>query len=772
MKFSGSVFCGALAVAVVFAEEAPALEFEGPEVVKLDWSVRALRVADLNGDGLTDLAVINNDLGKIELLSQTGEEDGPEPLKRQRPGNRWEPVLEDAFFSIEGVDVGFAAFDLAIGDLDGDGLADLAYTAKETPLTIRYQEEDGAWTRQAEFDVFEALGWPGTILVDDLDADGLAELVVMALDALYVFRPDGEGVLAAPAAYPLAGENPFNLLARDVDGDGAKDLVYITANGQQSLVLRLQSADGAFGPELRFPLDRPVRRVADLPGKDEGGVLFASVDARAGTLEFFRLRQAGDESRADAYLKLHPEVYPILKKGRESARYALGDIDGDGWEDLVVSNPGAAELSLFLQNDGHFAPSRGFPSFSKISSLTAGRFLGEKQASVVVISAEEKSLGISRLTDSGRLSFPAEINFGRGDPLVCAAVDPDGDGRDELALLTRESGEYRMFLLRAEKRGRGESDWEVLSEVELPGVRREPVGIRVTDIYGEAGQGMIVLVPREAPVLLRSGRAAPFDFEPFAVDSALRQNLLKDVSESRLSSVDLDGDGVNELVVCRPGYARVVRVVGDGLEMVDQFNARRSDDNVAAAIPLESDDGLERLLFFVSGEGELQTLRRDEDGVLRYQHSLEVGALDLLQWFRLTRPDGAPGPLLFAGEDRFWTLREGGDRWEREIEGRYETDLEDVSYSNLEGADFDGDGGVDLLVVDGKSHLVEILGHDGEFWVSRVFWEVFEQNLHYQGRKGGNFEPRETVTGDFNGDGRHDFAFLVHDRVLVYTRAE
>ncbi|MFO8027429.1 MAG: VCBS repeat-containing protein, partial [Opitutales bacterium] len=44
--------------------------FAPPEVVKLDWSTRAMTPADLDGDGLKDLAVVNNDAGKIELLYQ------------------------------------------------------------------------------------------------------------------------------------------------------------------------------------------------------------------------------------------------------------------------------------------------------------------------------------------------------------------------------------------------------------------------------------------------------------------------------------------------------------------------------------------------------------------------------------------------------------------------------------------------------------------------------------------------------------------------------
>ena len=51
-----------------------------------------------------------------------------------------------------------------------------------------------------------------------------------------------------------------------------------------------------------------------------------------------------------------------------------------------------------------------------------------------------------------------------------------------------------------------------------------------------------------------------------------------------------------------------------------------------------------------------------------------------------------------------------------------------------------------------------------------MFWQVFEQNLHYQGRSGSPFEPRQVVIADLTGDGKPDFAFLAHDRILYYPQ--
>ena len=77
IKFS---FCVALAVAV-FVWPWPAAEkghrtclgFTGPEIYPIDDRIGLLHAADLDGDGLNDLVVVNNLRSKINLLyNQTG----------------------------------------------------------------------------------------------------------------------------------------------------------------------------------------------------------------------------------------------------------------------------------------------------------------------------------------------------------------------------------------------------------------------------------------------------------------------------------------------------------------------------------------------------------------------------------------------------------------------------------------------------------------------------------------------------------------------------
>lgn len=769
-----SLFSGALLFVCMptgFLQAAADLGFGEPQVIKLDWSTRSLQVHDLDGDGLDDLALINNDTAQIELLHQRASDAEVETGQQRLQRNRWDPLLSDAAYKSTKISVGVPMFDLGVGDLNNDGLPDLAYSSRSTPLTVRYQDSEGQWLETQEFDGFEALGWQGTLKVADLNGDGLNQVVLLSGDALRVFSQDEEGRMGEPDVYFVTGENPFNLHIVDNTGDGLAEICYITTEGKQAFVLREQLAEGGFGGERRFILDRPVRMIAPMIEADPGAVQFVSVESRSGSLEFFKIEPAPESADKRALEGVAPIRYPLYKGTTGGVRYGFADLNGDGERDLQVANPSASELTVFLKKQGRYEASKSFPTFSAISSLAGGRFFESKMEGVVALSREEGTLGYSGFDGRGRLSFPRLLKIGEGDPLVCEAVDLDRDGFDELALLLEESGERRLVFARPEDRSDPASAWEIIHEMTVESPRRQPEAMRVVDVFGERGPGLMLFVPREPPVFLApvAGGSA-YELEAVGEDSSVRRSLLQGITAAQVSEFDVDGDGLPELVTARTGFARALRFSDGQLEMVDQFNARRSGDVVSAVIPHLVDGLLEGLAFYVAQEGELQFLSRDGDGVLRYRRSESVGPIALTGWKEFARDRPEDTAHLLYGEDRFWYFTPGVSSWQRTVGDSYETELEDVFFSHVESADFDGDGRLELIAVDGTENVVEILTNDTDGWKQLMYWEIFEQNMHYRGRTGAKLEPRETIRADLNEDGKLDFGFLIHDRILIYPQ--
>jgi hypothetical protein len=347
----------------------------------------------------------------------------------------------------------------------------------------------------------------------------------------------------------------------------------------------------------------------------------------------------------------------------------------------------------------------------------------------------------------------------------------DQDGYHELALINETKEGMQLVIAKPAIRKKLSSEWEIVLQMDLKDMRRKPTSIRARDVFGELGAGLMLFIPREAPILLAPVNASePYVLEAVCERSSVRESLLKDISPAQISAIDVDGDGLREIVAARSGFARAIRFSEGNLEMVDQYNARRSSDVVAAVIPSSDSDGLDGLVLYVPKEGELQFLSRDEDGVLRYRHTEKAGSMEVAGWSRLAGKGKEEDAYLLYGEDRFWYFAAHADSWKREVGTSYETELEDVYFSHVASGDFDADGHLDLVAVDGNEHVVEILRGNQDGMQSQMFWEVFEQNMHYQGRTGGKLEPRQTVTADLNGDGRLDFAFLIHDRIIFYLQ--
>src|SRR4026207_392869 len=93
--------------------------FSGPETFPIDPFISDLRAGDLDGDGLTDLVIVNNSRSKITLLyNQTGKTNpaaAPKNVKREL--NELPP---DARFRIDSIASEKRISALVVTDLNGD----------------------------------------------------------------------------------------------------------------------------------------------------------------------------------------------------------------------------------------------------------------------------------------------------------------------------------------------------------------------------------------------------------------------------------------------------------------------------------------------------------------------------------------------------------------------------------------------------------------------------------------------------------------------------
>lgn len=758
------LFLTNLASTVSAQETAPSIRLDGPEVARLAWDTRGMVAADFDQDGKQDLALINNENAKLVLLYQ--RVPGSPALsagQRAVSRDRWEPQIDDSRFQKVSLPADQRHFAMAAGDFDRDGRPDVALTGASDALTVRFQGASAGFSQTWTYRNFEPLQGSRTLVAADLDQDGKTDLAVLAKNKLLLFRQSEGSRFAEPVVYLTTEEKAGYLMAEDVDGDKDTDLLYLAGSGEGTLRLRLQTGPGAFSSEMALDYKIPAAGVTT--SRDATGQLVLNrVNAKSRLIERHTLvMKAPGAIQQD---KLLPTLH-APPGGVTNALHAMGDFNGDGLTDIAQADGKTASIALYLQQaDGSFAEPQSFPSLAGINGIAAVQPAAGQPHTLIVTSARE-GLGVSRLSEAGRLEFPV-LQPLDGTPSGVVSVRQPG-GTSLPLILTDKDKTWSLQLFTPAASG----PWTVTTQP-LKSLKREPAGLRTGDLNGDGRDDLLILLPKDPALVLPGRTDTPGFAEPLKETPGFKAQL-SDLAPERTALIDLNRDGRAELITAAPGYARTLRLNPEGTDItiVDQCNARTPADKLSVPVLADLDaDGTPELVFQESGTAFWQVLRRDPAGVWRTTTRLEAEPSDATSAFVLPLGKEARPHLLALGKDRFWTAPLSGSRPALTLTGSYETDLKNCNYYQVLPADLNHDGQAEMVALDADSKLLEVLqpgGITGDGWKSLLHFVLFEENIHFRGRKGED-NVREMLTGDFTGDQKADLVLLVHDRILVYPQ--
>jgi hypothetical protein len=308
--------------------------FRNAPDVEAAGEVRAVSLADVDGDGDLDLLLANADDGTVQTCLNQGN-----GCFRPRATTR----------------VGAAPASIAVGDVDGDGDLDLV-TANyyDSTLSVRRNNGRGVFNSRPGVDVHVGR-WPYCVVLADIDGDGDLDLLAAHGDSantVSVRRNAGAGRFGGTQEVRVGwgGENssaPHGLVVSDVDGDGDPDLLLTLAgrpavgvcrNDGRGGVSLVQEVDVA--PNGKERTDQFDVALGDVDGDRDLDLLTANNDS-AGTvsvrLNDGRGRFAGTQQ---------------VRVGAYAGNLALGDLDGDGDLDIVVLKIGGPPGAALQLNDG------------------------------------------------------------------------------------------------------------------------------------------------------------------------------------------------------------------------------------------------------------------------------------------------------------------------------------------------------------------------------------------------------------------------------------
>jgi len=384
----------------------------------VDESPQALCAADLNNDGLLDIAAVSTARNVISLLINNGDST----------------FTRDTAGAVERL-----PYDIAAADLDDDGDMDLITPCLgDSSVVICYNDGTGKCGSMSRFS--EGIR-TSSVAVVDFNNDGHPDIAATKVysESTYVYINDGLGGFSAPGIpYNMRGL-PLRIVGVDIDRDGDEDLVSVPWSDEHFATILFNNGTSEFYQiEITevYPSDSGdfadsshSLYVGDLNG--DGFADIAVGNVRLDNISVLMNDGSGSFSAVT--------VYDLVSQPRSIFG---GDFDGDGDIDLAVgdqSTPGSVTL---MENvgDGTFGNFREYPTGSQTSAVIGADIDGDGDIDILAANGESHDVSMLLNRDTAYVApEPISTTVARGDSCLMQ-VKVTGDP-DDVILHYRLGGE-------------------------------------------------------------------------------------------------------------------------------------------------------------------------------------------------------------------------------------------------------------------------------------------------------------------------------------------
>lgn len=403
-------------------------------------AVSDMILADVNGDGRSDIVLTEESAGRVHLLLNSEAHPfstrhsfaGGTGLSRALPvGGAWQVESQDRPIA------------LVTGQFNGDGILDLAILQRGTQRVDLLLGDGHGGVLNPDAEIALPTGRdPVSIVTADFNRDGHDDLAVLNQESqdLCVFLGDGLGSFRNLAALGSgsapgcmeAGPVPVGLSAADVNEDGVPDLFISNAFGD--VLSLLGRGDGTFQPYRRAG-GTVTLAVADFDG--DGTQEVARADA---ALDRVVVEDASEPRSSFVQERANGLLGPTA--------VTAADLDDDGLPDLIVANRASNDVLVYLRlSDGQFAAPQRFFAGMNPAGVTVQDLNGDNLPDLLVANAGSNDVSIllgQRQGTDWTLTPGPRLRTGAG-PVATVAGDVNGDAIADLFVANRDANTVSLL---------------------------------------------------------------------------------------------------------------------------------------------------------------------------------------------------------------------------------------------------------------------------------------------------------------------------------------